>query len=404
MSLGAFEGVKVLDFTWIGVGPLTTKYLADHGATVIKVESATHPDGVRINAPLKDKLPGMNRSGFFTNFNSSKYGATLNLNHPKGLEIAKRMVQWADVVTESYTPRAMRKWGLDYENLAKLKPDIIMYSTCQQGQTGPYRDYAGYGNQGAALAGFHHMTSWPDRPPAGPHGAYTDVINPRLGAFALAVALSFRKRTGRGTHIDLSQIEGGLQFLAPAILDYSANGRCMEPMGNRSSNQAPHGVFPCQGEERWIAIEVEGDQQWEALQRVLGEPTWARAEQFGTIAGRLANVDDLEEALAAATASWDAYQLMYALQAAGVSAGVVQRGEDLFSDPQLEYRKHFWHLEHTEIGRHAYDGPAFRLSKTPGELRLPGPCLGEHNELVYRTMIGMNGDEYQEALEEGAFE
>ena len=404
MSLGAFEGVKVLDFTWIGVGPITTKYLADHGATVIKVESATHPDGVRINAPLKDKLPGTNRSGFFTNFNSSKYGATLNLNHPRGLEIAKRMVQWADVVAESYAPRAMKKWGLDYENLARLKPDIIMYSTCQQGQTGPYRDYAGYGNQGAALAGFHHLTGWPDRPAAGPHGAYTDVINPRLGAFALAVALSFRKRTGRGTHIDLAQIEGGLQFLAPAILDYSANARCMEPMGNRSTHHAPHGVFPCQGEERWIAIEVEADHEWEALVRVLREPAWARAERFGTIAGRLAHVDDLEELLASATASWDAYELMYALQAAGVSAGVVQKGSDLFSDPQLAYRKHFWYLEHTEIGRHAYDGPAFRLSRTPGELRLPGPCLGEHNESVYRTMIGMSEDEYQEALEEGAFE
>ncbi|MDP6107612.1 MAG: CoA transferase [Candidatus Brocadiia bacterium] len=404
MASKIFEGVKILDFTWIGVGPVTIKYFADHGATVVHVESTTRPDGLRLGGPFRDNIPGNDRSGFFANFNASKYGITLNLNTPRGIEIAKRLVQWADVVAESYTPRPMKKWGLDYESLVEIKPDLIMFSTCQQGQTGPYREYAGFGNQGAALAGFYHLTGWPDRPPAGPYGAYTDFINPRMGSLAIAAALDYKRRTGKGTHIDLAQTEGGLQFLAPTILEESANGRSPARMGNRSPYQAPHGVFPCQGDERWIAIAVTNDEEWDALLRAIGDPDWAHAERFATLSGRLENQDALEEMLGAVTAEWDAYHLMYALQAAGVPAGVVQKTSDLFSDPQVAYRKHFWFLDHQEMGVHAYDGPSFRLSKTPGELVMPAPVMGQHNEYVYKEILGMSEEEYVQNLVDNIFE
>lgn len=398
-----FEGVKIVDFTWIGVGPVTIKYFSDHGATVAHIESNTRPDGLRIGGPFRDQIPGIDRSGFFANFNSSKYGVSLNLNLPKGIEVAKRFVQWADVVAESFTPRAMAKWGLGYQDLVKIKPDIIMYSTCQQGQTGPYREYPGYGGQGAALAGFAYVTGWPDREPASPYGAYTDFINPRLGATAIAAALDYRRRTGKGMHIDLSQIEGGIQFLAPVMLDYTANGRIMERMGNRSPWAAPHGAFRCQGEDRWLAIAVETDAQWEALGRVVGEE-WAKDRRFATLLGRLEHVDELERLVEAWTQDKDAYELMKEFQAAGVPAGVVQKTSDLFEDPQLAQRRHFWYLEHKEIGLHAYDAHSFRLSKTPEELRMPGPCLGEHNEYVYKEILGMSDEEVADLIIGGVLE
>ncbi|MCX6022932.1 MAG: CoA transferase, partial [Chloroflexi bacterium] len=235
MTKQAFEGVKILDFSWIGVGPVTVKYFADHGATVVHVESTLRPDALRAGGPFRDNVVGLDRSGFFADFNSSKYGVSLNLSHPKAREIALRMVQWADVVAESFTPKAMKNWGLDYESLTKVKPDIIMYSTCLQGQTGPYNMYPGFGGQGAALSGYTAIVGWPDRPPAGPYGAYTDFINPRLGALAIASALAYRNRTGKGTHIDLAQAEGGIQFTAPNMLDWTVNQHVQERMGNRST-------------------------------------------------------------------------------------------------------------------------------------------------------------------------
>tara|TARA_B100000315_G_C14111564_1_gene378414 strand:- start:18 stop:545 length:528 start_codon:yes stop_codon:yes gene_type:complete len=175
-------------------------------------------------------------------------------------------------------------------------------------------------------------------------------------------------------------------------------------MGNRSPYQAPHAVFPCQGEERWIAITVTNDEEWEALVHAIGDPDWARAERFGTLSGRLENQDALEELLGAVTAEWDAYHLMYALQAAGVPAGVVQKTSDLFSDPQVAYRKHFWFLDHQEMGVHAYDGPSFRMSKTPGELTMPAPVMGQHNEFVYKEILGMTEEEYVQDLIDNIFE
>ena len=404
MAEQLFTGLKIADFSWIGVGPITMKYFADHGATVVRVESHTRPDGLRSGGPFKDGMPGIDRSGFFADFNSSKYGISLNLNHQRGKEIAQRLVAWADIVAESFTPHAMKHWGLGYDDLVQVKPDIIMFSTCQQGQTGPYKDYAGAGMQGSALSGFTHLTGWPDRPPAAPYGAYTDFINPRLGVLAICAALDYRQRTGKGTHIDLAQVEGGIQFLSPLIAEQSANGRAANRMGNRSSYQAPHGLFPCRGDDRWIAIAVTSDADWEALVRALDAPEWSQDPRFATVLGRLQHVDELEQRLSEETCRWDAYDLMHTLQGDGVPASVVQKTSDLFNDPQLEHRHHFCYLDHPEMGHCVYDGPSIRFSETPGELTMAAPCLGQHNEYVYHELLGMSDDEYVACLLEGVFE
>ncbi|MBM3947043.1 MAG: CoA transferase, partial [SAR202 cluster bacterium] len=220
----ALDGLKVADFCWVGVGPLTMKSLADNGATVVHIESHTRVETLRNGGPFKDRVPGVNRSGFFANFNSSKLGVSLNLNTAKGREVARRLIAWADVVGESFTPGTMKGWGLDYESVRQWKPDIIYYSTCQLGQTGPWASQPGYGTQLAALAGFYHLASWPGAEPAGPYGAYTDFISPRFGIVAVMAALEQRRRTGRGAHVDLSQLEAGTQFVGPYLMDWLNNG------------------------------------------------------------------------------------------------------------------------------------------------------------------------------------
>jgi crotonobetainyl-CoA:carnitine CoA-transferase CaiB-like acyl-CoA transferase len=243
------EGLKVADFSWIGVGPISAKYLADHGATVVRVESMTRPDKLRLVAPFKGEM-GIDRSQFFADMNASKLGLTLNLKHPGAIEIARRLIAWSDVYVQSFTPGAVDRMGLGYDDARTLKPDIIMLSTCLMGQSGPAAGMAGYGYHAGAVAGFYELTGWPDLEPAGPWMAYTDTIAPRFVAASLLAAIDHRERTGEGRHIDASQFEMGLNFLAPEILDYQCNGTLATRAGNRAPDAAPHGVYACDGTAR----------------------------------------------------------------------------------------------------------------------------------------------------------
>ena len=247
---GPFEGLKVVDFTWAAAGPITTRHFGDLGATVVKIESSKHPDSLRVGPPFVDGKAGINRSGFFAQFNPNKLSICIDMTNPLGRDVARKLIlEWADVVVDSFTPRVMPGWGLSYEELSRTRPDLIMLSTCMQGQTGPYRDYAGFGDQGAALSGFFMLNGWPDRDPATPNGAYTDMATPHFGAVALMAALDYRRRTGRGQYIDLSQIECGVHVLAPQVLDYTVRGHVPQRMANRSLRAAPHGVFPVTGDD-----------------------------------------------------------------------------------------------------------------------------------------------------------
>jgi crotonobetainyl-CoA:carnitine CoA-transferase CaiB-like acyl-CoA transferase len=399
---GVFEGLKVVDFTWAAAGPITTRHLGDHGATVVKIESAKHPDSLRVGPPFVDGKPGINRSGFFAQFNPNKLSIALDMTSSTGRGLARRLIlEWADVVVDSFTPRVMPGWGLAYADLSTARPDLIMLSTCMQGQTGPYRDYAGFGDQGAALSGFFMLNGWPDRDPATPNGAYTDMATPHFGAAALLAALDYRARTGRGQHIDLSQIECGVHFLSPQVLDYTVRGHVPGRMANRSLRAAPHGVFPVQGDDCWIAIACETDAQWAALVRVMGSPAWATCT---TLQERLANEDSLAASIAQWTAPQDGGVLQERLISAGVPAGVVHKALDLFDDPQLVHRNHFVALEHPEMGAWKYDQLGFKLPDSPSHLHSAAPLLGQHTELVVKQFLGCSDAEYQLLLDSGALQ
>lgn len=398
----ALEGIHVLDFSWVGVGPITTKYLADNGADVIRVESAARNDILRIAPPWKDAQPGINHSQFFASFNTSKKGITLDLNQPKARELVIRLVPWADVVAESFTPKAMRKWALDYEHLRQIKPDLIMFSTCMQGQTGPNAMYPGFGQLMAALSGFYYISGYEEGgPPSPPYGAYSDFVAPRFLAAALLAALDYKRRTGKGQYIDLSQYEAALHNLAPALIDYFATGRVLGPQGNRSASFAPHGAYRCcdeDGHERWIAIAVGDDHQWQAMLTVLGNP--ACDERFTTVAGRIKHAIELDDFVSRLVREREAARLTEELQAAGVAAYPVQNCVDIHQDQNLESFG-FWHwLDHKEMGPSPYEGLQHRMSRTPGELRSPAPVLGQHNEEVLGGILGLSAAEIEQLKKE----
>ena len=231
--------LKILDFSWVGVAPITVKYLADHGATVIRVESHARLDVVRLGPPWHDGKPGIERSQFYASYNTSKYGIALDLSRPEARAIARRLAVWADVVVESFTPHVMRGWGLGWDDLRALNARLVMMSTCLQGQTGPHAEYPGFGQLMAALSGFYEISGWPDRAPAPPYGAYTDFIVPRLAATALLAAIDHQRRTGEGQYLDVSQFEASLHFLAPALLQHSLDGTVARRDGNASDHAAP---------------------------------------------------------------------------------------------------------------------------------------------------------------------
>jgi len=400
------EGLKVLDFCWVAVGPMTTKYLSEHGATVIRVESAKRPETLRRAAPFKDGIPGINRSAYFANYNANKYGITIDMAHSRAKDLVLRLANWADLVTENFTPGTMERWGLGYPELKAVNPRIVMFSTSMLGRGGPYERQPGFGPVLSPLAGLTHITGWPDREPVNPYGAYTDFIGPRFAVASILAALDYQRRTGRGLHLDMSQLEASLHFSAPLLLDYSVNGREQGRRGNQDPTAAPHGVYPCQGEDRWIAISCYTDAEWQSLVRLMAPSEWdkARQEKFATLLARKSGEAELDLAVAEWTKNQDSRQLMRTLQDAGVPAGVVNDCRDLFEDPQLKHREHFQFLDHPEIGPYASDRSEFNLSKTPGSLDTPAPLIGEHTEYVLREVIGLSEDEYRSLKEDGVLE
>jgi len=398
----ACAGLKVVEFAAYAAGPVVGKHLADFGATVVHVESKNRPDGFRMQyPPYKDNRPGVNRSGTFAICNNNKYGITIDLKAPGGIDLAKRVVAWADVVIENFTPGTMERLGLGYEELTKANPQIIMLRTCNQGQTGTHAHHPGFGSQLTSLAGFTYLTGYPGGPLSLLYGPYIDFIGVGYGLIAVLAALDYRRRTGKGQCIDLAQYENGLQFLGPVILDYAVNGRVMERMGNRHRYAAPHGVYPCRGEDRWCALSVFTDQEWQKLKATMGNPAWAEDPKFSTVPGRKQHEEELDGQISAWTQQYPPEELMTRLQAAGIRAGVVNRVRDLYTDPQYIHRNIWRGVEHPEMGVFHYQGPPFELSETPAILDRPSPCLGEHNEYFFKEVLGMSEEEFKELMEMG---
>ena len=389
---GVFDGLKVADFSWVAVGPQMTKVLADHGATVVRIESEARLDITRQLPPWKDGEPGINRAQFMANFNTSKLGVAVNLSVPEGVELARRLADWADVVAESFTPGTMERLGLGYEVLSAERPDLIMLSTSMRGDSGPERHYTGFGTQGSALAGFNAITSWPDRAPIGPWGAYTDFIAPRYGVTALAAALYHRSRTGVGQHVALSQVEAAIHFVEPLILDYQSNGRVAQAHGQASMYACPHGAYQTAGDERYLAIAVETGEQWDALILCAGLDAFA-GRDLRALEQRIVKRDEIEAALREWCRDRDAFELASELRAAGVPAHAVARPSDLHEDPQLAHRGFFVTLPHAVMGPVQNDGPVTHFSRTPARLRHAAPTLGEHTQQVLSGLLGLSDDE-----------
>jgi crotonobetainyl-CoA:carnitine CoA-transferase CaiB-like acyl-CoA transferase len=358
---------------------------------------------------------GPNVSGYYNNFNAGKLSFTLNLGHAGAREVALDLIAKSDVMIENYTPRVIEKWGLTYDEVARVNPRIIYANMPMQGTWGPHRDFLGFGGVLAPVTGFSYLTGWPDRPPIGVGTNYPDyVINPGHCVVAVLAALRYRSRTGKGQHIELAQVESTVAALGPAVMEYAVNGTIRERNGNRVPHAAPHGVFPCQprpqagnlpprqaaaaagqppSEDRWIAITVFTDAQWEGLKDVIGRPDWADEERFATLLGRKAHEDELEAKLSEWTRMMIAEEAMRLLQARDVPAGVVQTAQDVLDhDEHLKARGYYVYLDHPEAGRNAYDGPQFRLSETPARLHGPAPLLGQHNDYVLREVLGYDDE------------
>jgi crotonobetainyl-CoA:carnitine CoA-transferase CaiB-like acyl-CoA transferase len=379
------DGLKVADFSWVGAGPLVSKDLANHGATVVHVESDKKVDPLRYVPPWKDRIPNPANGHTPANFNQSKLGLALDLAHPEARAVAQRLVDWADVVIESFTPGTAEKMGLDWVTLSARKPGLVMLSSCMRGQTGPERRYTAFGLQGAALAGLVAVTGWPDRMPSGPWGAYTDFIAPRYSIAALAAALHHRDETGEGQYIDLAQVEAAIHFVEPMLLDYVVNGRIAGMAGHASERARPNGVYRADGKERYVALSVETDAQWQALRAL--------------VPGLAARDDD--EPLAVWLGGQEPFACAERLRRAGVPAYVVLRAPDLHRDPQLLHRGFFVPLDHPRVGPALYDGPVTLFSATPAVLRNAGPAVGHDTFDVMTRILRYGEDETAELAAAG---
>ncbi len=397
------EGIRIADFTWVLTGPLVTKAFSDFGAEVIKIEGANTLDLFRKSVPFKDGVPGVNRGGRLNWSNTGKLSLALDLAQPRAIEVARNLIARSDVVVENFSGGAMERMGLGYEELRKVKPDIIMLSACMQGQTGPHAAHPGFGNQLTALSGFDTITGWPDRDPV-PLGAYTDHIAPHLNIMLVLAALDYRRRTGRGQYFDLSQYEAAVHFMAPLLLDYVVNHRVAGRMGNRSVDAAPHGAYRCRGEDTWCVIAVVTDEEWAGFANVIGNPPWTRHQDFAAFHARKEHEDELDRLVETWTVNHEADDVMRLMQAAGVSAGIVRDVREILEcDPQLQHRRSYRELTHPEVGKHIAPGPSFALSRSSGEVGR-APLLGEHNEYVCKEILHMSDDEIADLVIQGVLE
>lgn len=382
-------GIKVLDLGWVMVGPVSGRYLGDLGADVIKVESRQRIDPLRALGPFKDGVPGPERSLSYHAINAGKRSLTLDLTHEAAREIVRTLAADSDVLIESFTPGVMARMGLDYARLRELNPRLVMVSTCIMGQTGPAAQLSGVGTLGAAYAGMSHLIGWPDRPPTGPFGPWTDAVAPRFVVASVLAALHRRARTGRGCHVDVAQADAGLQFLLPAWLDYAANGTVARRAGNTPDPlRSPCAVYPCAGRDRWIAIDASAPAHWQALAAVLGEAVQGPA--FATLVGRLRHRAALDALIGAWTAQRTDAQAETELQAHGIPAHAVLFAHDLDTDPDLAADEYLQPVVAPVVGPCRIRGAQFRISPAATLPARPGPAIGQGTDAVLRERCGLS--------------
>ncbi len=383
------DGIRVLDFTWVVAGPVTTRILADLGADVIKIER-------RVSLDFGDRRGGLSGS-----LMRGKRSVVLDLNDARGLDLARRLAAVSDVVIDNFSARVMTNLGLDYESLRVLRPDIVCVRMTGFGLTGPDRDHVSYGPTLQAITGYTLLMAEPGEPPAGFGYSYSDLAGGNLGALAVLAALWQRRRTGRGQLVDLAQLEAVASLLGPTLLARAIDGGVSAPAGNASQEMpgAPHGVYPCGGDDRWLAITVFSDEEWQRFVAALG---WKPDPRFAGREDRLRQAAELDRLVAAWTRGQRAEEAMGRLQRAGVACGLVANAEDLCArDPQLAARRHFVEVGTPEGRTVRLDGPPFLLSDTPARVSGPGPLLGEHGDDVLRSLLDLDEGQIRELREDG---
>lgn len=399
------KGIRFVDLTWAGAGPFSTKLFSDFGAEIIKVESASRPDPVRVGGPYRDAIPGINRSGYFASRNTGKRSFAVNLKHPKSFATLFELIRTADVVSNNFGPGAMDRLGLGYEAVKAVKPDIIYLAMPMYGETGPLANLTGVGMTISAVTGLMWQTGYEGEGPLGPGTHFPDhAANPYHAAFALIAALRHRRATGRGLKIDLSQVESTINCMGLSVLEHAATGVEQDRLGNRSAHHAPHNIFKCAGADDWCAVAVLNDQQWQSLCEAIGAKDLAKDRELATANGRLAQVDRVEAAVAAWTADKDATSVMMNLQAKGIPAGVVASSRYLMDeDKQLAHRDYWQKVDHPEIGKARFTSPPFLLDGERIELKRP-PLLGEHTDAVLKEILGYTPDRIAALRAEGVLE
>jgi len=388
MMTRPLTGVRVLDLTRVWAGPLATQVLADFGAEVIKVEPplAAVPQG--------EDAPGR-RGPYFNQYNRNKLGVIIDLAQARGRELLLRLAASADVVAENFTPRVMPNLGLSYDALASANPRIVMLSMPGLGLTGPQRDYVTWGVNIEGLSGIGALTGYEDEGPLTGGMSYGDPVAGLHAALAVLMALEWREATGRGCHIDLSQLESLIPFLGEALLACQM-GADLRPMGNRHPMMAPHGVYRCGGDDEWIAIAVRTDEEWIRLCQALGEQEWCADAGLRTADGRLGRQREIETRLEKHTRARGSVELERKLLTAGVPAQRLNRVGDLFQDPQLRARGAFVRVEANGEGFFPFRGIPLRLSASPGRIARPAPLPGEHSDYVFGELLGMSPGERAE--------
>lgn len=396
------QSIRVLDFGWILSIPQCTAWLGTLGAEVLRVESLTRYDQMRagLAGGMADGVSGLNRSAAFNGLNYSKKSITLNIGDPRGVALAKELVKVCDVVTENFATGVMERLGLGYEALRAVNPSIVMLSGSTLGTTGPEREATGWGPNVESYAGLTFASGYQDGPPADLGGTWPDYMVGTLMVGLVLSALHHRRRTGKGQRLELAMGETVTATIPEAVLDYTMNGRQQPRMGNRDRAAAPHGVYPCKGEDQWAAIAVRSEEEWRAFCQAVGRAAWLEDQRFATLDARIRHQDELDALMSGWSRELTPYEVMHLLQAAGVAAGPVLDVKGLMADPHFQARGFVVEMDHPEVGRRAVAGLPVKFSAMPQLAYFSAPCLGEHNEEVFCGLLGLSQAEFQELCEE----
>ena len=397
------SGIRIVEMGQLIAIPFATKLLADMGAEVIRIESCSRLEEYRTYSLYDNDATGeyWNRAANFYEQNRNKFGITLDLETDKGIGLLKDIISISDVFAQNFTPRVVKKFGLEYESLSQIKPDIIMVSSTGYGHTGPWSQFGAIGYGTEAASGLTHMTGYECGPPVLPQIPHADFTAAEHTVFAIMTSLIHRASTGAGQFIDISQTETLSATIPEAMMDYSINGATKGRMGNQHSEMSPHGCYPCKGNDRWIAISIENDEEWINLCSVLGNPKLAIEPRFSNANNRYIHRKELDQLLTNSTSLRDQYELMKELQENKVPAGAVVNGKQLLFDPHLKARGFFETISHhvtTGIPTLPYPSRPWKMSKSKVMGSNPAPIMGEHNEQVICSLLG-NTNEHLKSLE-----